>query len=123
MSGLIEGNIEKALGFGVMYIGDLKINLNLTTAKDLITYQQLPIKYLKSKEPTLDESVKLQEGYRLYFIDYLKAKDPTIPVDQIELLVTKNLSKFIELFPIATGMRTKEESDKIKNDLEKKQKN
>lgn len=120
---LIEGDIEKALGFGVMEIGDLKINLNLTTAKDLITYQQLPIKYLKSKDPTIEESMNLQEGYRQYFIDYLKSKDPSMEDSKVELLVTKNLSKFIEEFPIATGMRTREESEQLKKDLENKQKN
>ena len=123
MGSLIEGNIDKALGFGVMEIGGLKINLSLTTAKDLITYQQLPAKYLKSKEPTIEESMALQEGYREYFVNYLKSKDLETPEEKINLFVTKYLNKFIEEFPIATGMRTREESEKLKQEIEVKQKN
>jgi len=123
MSGIIEGDIKKALGFGVMEIGSLKINLHLTTAKDIITYQTLPLKYIKSKEPTLEESLALQEGYRGYFIDYLSAKDPTLEAETIALFVAKNLSKLIEEFPIATGLRTKAEVEEYKAKVSEKEKN
>lgn len=122
MSGLIEGNIENALGFGVMSVAGLKIDLHLTTAKDLITYQTLPMKYLKNKEVTNEESVALQEGYRNYFIKYLMDKDPSLEKEQMELFVVKYLNKLIEEFPIATGMRTKAEMDEIKNNLSDKEK-
>ena len=123
MSSMIEGNIDNALGFGKMEIAGLTINLSLTTAKDLITYQQLPVKYLKSKEPTIEESIELQEAYRKYFIDYLISKDNSFDKDKIELLVTKNLQKFIEEFPIATGMITRAEAEELKKSISDKQKN
>lgn len=123
MSGIIEGDIQKALGFGVMVIGDLKINLHLTTAKDIIDYQTLPLKYIKSKDPTIEESLALQEGYREYFIKYLKAKDSSLLDETIALFVAKNLTKLIEEFPIATGMRTREEVEEYREKVKLKEKN
>ena len=123
MSGLIEGNIDNALGFGVMEIEGLKINLHLTTAKDLITFQTLPMKYLKSKEVTTEESVALQEGYRESFIKYLMDKDPSLAKDKIELLVAKYVNRLLEEFPIATGMKTRKEMDDLKKSISDKQKN
>lgn len=123
MSGLIEGNIEKALGFGKMEISGLTISLHLTTAKDIIDYQSLPLKYLKSKEPTMEESIKLQEAYRDYFNKYLMDKDPTLDKDKIELFVAKNINQLIKEFPIATGMRTKAEMEEIEKSISDKQKN
>ncbi len=123
MSGLIEGNIDSALGFGEMEIEGLKISLHLTTAKDLITFQTLPMKYLKSKEITTEESVALQEGYRDYFIKYLLDKDPSLEKPKIELFVAKYLNRLIEEFPIASGIRTKAEMAEIKKSISDKQKN
>lgn len=123
MSGLIEGNIEKALGFGVLKIGDLNINLHLTTAKDIIIFQELPIKYIKTKEPSLEDSIKLQQGYRDYFVKYFLDKDPSLDVNQVELLVTKNLNTLIQEFPIALGIRTREEFEQYKKELSDKEKN
>ena len=123
MSSLIEGNIDKALGFGVMEIGGLKINLSLTTAKDLITYQTLPVKYLTSKVPTTEESMALQEAYRDYFVTYIFNKDNSLDKEKVELFVAKYLSKLIEEFPIAAGIRTREEMDEIKKNISDKQKN
>ena len=120
MSGIIKGDLERALGFKTMKIGGVEIDLSQTKAKDLIEFQKIPSKYLVSKEPTNKEYADLSDGYREYFINYIMDKDPSANKEQVTLFVVKYINQLVKEFPVATGLRTKEEMDKIEEEVKKK---
>ena len=124
--GIIKGDIRRALGFGSFKIGELEIDLSKTTAKDIIDFQELPIKALSGKKQedlVAEDLLKLSADQLKWYVDYFFDKDPEVDKSEVELLVVKNKRLFHRGFTIGFGIKTQEKYDadekKAEDDMEK----
>ena len=124
---IIKGDIKKALGFCTIKIGELEIDLSQTTAKDIMDFQEMPIKASKGKKMadiTAEDMIDANQLSNKWYVDYFMSKDPVAIKEEIELFVVKNQAALQKEFTIGFGIKTKEkyEADeaKAKETLSKK---
>ena len=115
---IIKGDIKRALGFGEIVLGEgenkLTIDLSLTTAKDIVEFQELPIRAAKGKkfeDLTADDMLTASKDSTDWLVKYFTEKDPECDKGEIELLVAKHKPAIQKEFTIGFGIKTREEFD------------
>ena len=126
--GIIKGDIKRALNWKTVKIGDIEISLNKTTAKEIVEFQEIPIKALGGKDAEnlkADDLIGLNQMTTDWFVNYISDKSPETDKSDIELFVAKNKQELQKEFTIGFGLKSREsyEADekKAKDKLAKKE--
>lgn len=124
---IIRGNIKSALGFGSITVGGLEIDMSKAKAKDLVDFQEMPIKAVSGKKQedlTSEDYLKINKCISDWFVKFFMDKEPTLDFDDVELFVIKHKQELQKEFTIAFGFKTREQYEldeaKASENLKKK---
>lgn len=116
---IIKGDIKKAIGYGTIQVGDIEIDLSSVSVKDLVSFQELPIKITKGKPADKLTSEDLLEAGKLstdWYVNFFMSKDESLNKDDIEHFVVKNKQVLQKEFTIGLGLKTRASYDKDEAD-------
>ena len=109
---IIKGDIKRALGFCTVKIGDIDIDLGKTTAKDIVDFQEMPIKASKGKKMddiTADDMLEANKISNEWFVNYFMDKSPDSVREEMELFVVKNKQELQKEFTIGFGIKSRDQ--------------
>jgi len=124
---IMKGDIKRALGYGSIKIGEgdktIEIDLSKTTAKDIVEFQELPIRITQGKkadELTAEDLIKAGEISSKWYVDYFMAKDPNANKEDMHHFVVRNRQALQKEFTIGFGIKPREQYDKDESEAEEK---